>query len=84
MKNISIITISVDYNNAIKVCEDIESQSFKSFEDLRNYLDLHLGVNDNDENQPQFFSLTDFMNECNEQHLDLKSMFISYVKIENL
>jgi hypothetical protein len=84
MKNIFIVTISVDYSNARKVCETIENQKYDSLNDLRNRLELHLGVNDSDKNQPQFFSLTDFMDECNDQYLDLESVFISYVKIENL
>jgi hypothetical protein len=84
MENIFIVTISVDYSNARKVCELIEAQTFGSFSDLRNVLELKLGVNDSDENQPKFFSLTDFMDECNDQYLDLESVFISYVKVENL
>ena len=84
MKNTFIVTISVDYHNAKKVCEAIESQTFGSFNDLRNVLNSELGVEKNDENQPQFFSLTGFMDECNDQYLDLESVFISYVKVENL
>lgn len=84
MKNIFVVTISVDYDNPRKVCELIEAQTFGSFNDLRNVLNSELGVEKNDENQPQFFSLTDFMDECNYQYLDLESVFISYVKVENL
>ena len=84
IENVFVVIVSVDYNNARKVCELIEAQTFGSFNDLRNVLNSELGVEKNDENQPQFFSLTDFMDECNDQYLDLESVFISYVKIENL
>ncbi len=84
MQNIFIVTISVDYSNAREVCELIEAQTFGSFSNLRNVLNSELILEDEDVNQPQFFSLTDFMDECNDQYIDLESVFISYVKIDNV
>jgi hypothetical protein len=50
---------------------------------LRNQLDTELGVDYEDEetDKPVFFSLTDFMEECNDQYLNMEKYFISYVKI---
>ena len=79
----TIVTISVDYSNARQVCNLIENQIFESYGSLRKYLNEKLMVDEEDENQPQFFSLSAFMEECNDQVFDFEGTFISYVKIEN-
>ena len=80
----TIVSISVDYSNARQVCNQIENQVFKSFTELRGYLNNNLISDEEVENKPQFFSLTDFMEECNDQYFDFEGTFISYVKVESL
>jgi hypothetical protein len=75
-----IVSIPVHYTNARKVCNDIQEQVFESYTDLRDYLKLHLNVEDED--HPQFFSLNDFMEECNDELFNFQGTFISYVKIK--
>ena len=78
-----MVAIPTDYTNARDVCNLIENQEYKSMVALRNQLDTELGVDYEDEetDKPVFFSLTDFMEECNDQYLNMEKYFISYVKI---
>ncbi len=79
----TIVAISVDYSNARQVCNLIENQVFESYGSLRKYLNEKLLVDEEDENQPQFFSLSDFMEECNDQLFNFEGTFISYVTIKS-
>ena len=79
----TIVAISVDYSNARQVCNLIENQVFESYGSLIKYLNEKLSVEEEVENQPQFFSLSDFMEECNDQLFDFEGTFISYVKVVN-
>lgn len=79
----TIVAISVDYSNARQVCNLIENQVFESYGALRKHLNEKLSVGEEDENQPQFFSLGDFMEECNDQYFNFDAIFISYVKVES-
>lgn len=78
-----MVAIPTDYTNARDVCNLIENQEYKSMVALRDQLDKELGVDYEDEetDKPVFFSLTDFMEECNDQYLNMENYFISYVKI---
>ena len=78
-----IVAISVDYSNARQVCNLIENQVFESYGSLRKYLNEKLLVDEEDENQPQFFSLSDFMEECNDQLFNFEGTFISYVTVKS-
>ena len=82
MKTI-IVAISVDYSNARQVCNLIENQVFESYGSLGTYLDKELDINENNDNQPQFFELSDFMEECNDQLFNFEGTFISYVTIKS-
>ena len=62
-----IVAIPVDYGNARKACNLIENQVFESYGSLRTYLDKELDINEDNDSQPQFFELSDFMEECNDQ-----------------
>ena len=42
---------------------------------------IHLEIDEDDEEQPQFFSLDDFMEECNDQLFNFEGTSISYVKV---
>ena len=79
----TIVAISVDYSNARQVCNLIENQVFESYGSLRKYLNEKLLVDEEDENQPQFFSLSDFMEECNDQLFNFEETFISYVTVKS-
>jgi hypothetical protein len=78
-----MVAIPVDpYHNARKVCELIQNQVYQSYKDLRDYLNDELGVDqDSDDEQPVFYNLNNFMDECNEELFNVKNYFISYVQI---
>lgn len=78
-----IVCIPVDYTNARAVCNNIENQEYASMVALRSQLDKELDVDYEDEetDKPVFFSLTDYMEEANDQYLSHENYFISYVKI---
>lgn len=78
-----MVCIPVDYTNSRKVCELIQNCEYDSMVDLRNYLDKELEVDYDDEEteKPIFFDLNDFMDECNDQYLNIENYFISYVEI---
>lgn len=80
-----MVVVPVAYHNARKICNLIEKQEYKSMADLRIQLDKDLDIDydDDETDKPTFFSLTDFMEECNDQYLNLENYFISYVKIIN-
>ena len=70
------------YNNARKVCELIQNQRYQSMSELGEQLNKELEVdNESDDEQPSFYSLNDFMDECNDQFFNLENYFISYVQI---
>lgn len=76
-----IVLISVDHNNARKVCEQIQDTTYQSYHDLQKTLVDKLGSNEG------FLILTisQFMDEVNDQILDnLSEYFMSYVKIDRL
>lgn len=78
-----MVAIPVDpYRNARKVCELIQNQVYQSYKDLRDYLNNELGVDqDSDDEQPVFYNLNNFMDECNDQFFNVGNYFISYVQI---
>lgn len=80
----TIVAISVNFYDARKVCNLIQEQVFETYQDLRNYLTIHLEIDEDDEEQPQFFSLDDFMEECNDQLFNFEGTFISYVKVAKM
>jgi len=75
-----IIAIPVDYTNSRKVAEAIESRQFDSYVELRSELHKQL-VFEERIPEPTIYSLTDFMDACNDQEIDLEEYFISYVYI---
>lgn len=78
-----IVVIPLGYSNARKVCNLIENEVFETDSDLRNVLNSELEVNEDDDNQPQFFDLSDFMEECNDQLFNFEGSFISYVNLKD-
>lgn len=80
---IYIVVISAEYINAREVCEFIENSSFSSLVDLRAVLNKGLEVDEEDVDieQPQMFTLTDFMDEVNDDCFNSTECFISYCNI---
>ena len=73
-----IVLISVDHNNARKVCEQLEDFTYPTYHDLQKTLEDKLGSNE------CFIILTisQFMGDVNDQILDnLENYFISYIHI---
>jgi|688.fasta_scaffold926476_2 hypothetical protein len=76
-----IVLISVDYSNARKVCNIIENQKFDNRQELNKTIKEQLVDCDGD-GGVSIFRLTDFMEEVNDQYLDvLTEHFISYVHV---
>lgn len=80
-EQITIITVSTEHLLGKKVCEIIKNEKYTSYNELREFLNTFLEIDDEDDNQPQFFSLSDFINECNEGYLNLDTVCISYVYV---
>ena len=76
--NTQIVLVSVDHNNARKVCEQIENFVYPTLTELKDTLTEKLGSN----NGFMVLTISQFMDEVNDQLLDnLSEYFISYVKI---
>lgn len=82
--SVVIVVIPVSYSNARKVCNLVEGQTFFSDSSLRDYINENLELVDelDDEDLPKFYSLTDFMEECNNEDFDYGCSFISYCNID--
>lgn len=68
------LMLSVEFNNARKVCELVQNTTYKGKDDLIDYL-TNQGVR-----PTEFYilNISDFMSACNDQELDIESYFISY------
>lgn len=78
-----VILIAVKYNNSRKVCENIENSKYE-FSDKPNLTvvrDKILKEVDDEEltNHLSVYPITDFMDDCNDQMINLENYFISYV-----
>ena len=77
--NTFIVVIPTEYSNARKLCETVENMKFDSLIKLRNFLNENIELIE--DKQPQFFSLSDFMDEVNDEYFNHESCFISYAQI---
>ena len=76
-----IILIPVSYSNSRKVCELIENQTFETQGDTIRFAKKHL-VSSEEGGEVLIFTMSDFMDACNNQELDvLTEYFISYIII---
>ncbi len=74
-----IVLISVHHDNARKVCEQIENNTYPTYSDL--FKDVSEKVGDNEGFLT--FTISQFMDEVNDQILDnLSEYFMTYAKIE--
>jgi hypothetical protein len=77
--NTQIVLISVDHDNARKVCEQIENTTYPTLTALKDTLKEKL---DDVNEGAMVLTISQFMDEVNDQLLDnLTEYFISYVKI---
>ena len=82
--NTQIILIPVDYLNSRKVCESIENQTFETQVDAIRAAKKDLVSDEEEPNDILIFTMTDFMDTCNNQELDtLTEYFITYITIRN-
>ena len=80
-----IVLIPIAFYNARKVCENIQTNTYTADTQLdcctllRTELKKALGIEDEQEECPMFFNLNDFMDECNDQGINMENYFLSYV-----
>ncbi len=76
--NTQIVLISVEHNNARKVCEKIQNGTYPTFSHLKKSLNEELGGLD----EVIVLTISQFMDEVNDQIMDnLSDYFMTYVKI---
>jgi len=84
----NIVLIPVEYLNSRKKTEEIEKQVYKTTTALRIQLALELirennpEVEDGSVDDVLIYPITDFMDACNDQEINLEGYFISYVYFE--
>jgi hypothetical protein len=80
-----IVLIPVAFDNARKVCENIQTNTYTAEKQLgccnllRTELNQALGITDEVDECPMFFDMNDFMDECNDQLINMENYFLSYV-----
>ena len=94
MNKPNIVLIPVDYLNSRKKAEEIEGMIYSKTIDLRNQLAHELIGEDDPEvengtapsvldvDDVLIYSMTDFMDACNDQEIYLEGYFITYVYFE--
>lgn len=82
MKTI-IVLISVDYHNARKLCEYIEDQQIEDFENSVEFAEINQIQIEEKRELYITYPLTDFMDACNNEEINLNNWFISYVYCNN-
>lgn len=77
----TIVLINVNCVNARKVCELIENQVIDDFDNNCDLAELHLDNNDEEQEQELYiiYPLTDFMDAFNNEEINEKQWFITYV-----
>jgi len=82
-----ILMLDVEsFSDGRKVAEHVENEKFESYTDLVKRLMLELGSEgaNYDDYNIQVLSLTDFMDACNNQDINLENVWIGYVHIKKL
>jgi len=75
-----IVLIPVDYNSSRKVCEQIQSQKYKTIDELLTDIQSKLGSDTTE--GVLVYDMNNFMDDVNNQELDiLTEYFISYIII---
>lgn len=68
----TVVLIDTDYFEARKTCERIEGEYIEDF-------DNHHDIQEVPPNKYEVYKLTDFMDLCNDQEIDLENYFITFV-----
>ena len=68
------LMVNVNFNNARKVCELVENTTYNHKDDLITYLE------NQNVSSTEFYilNISEFMDACNDQELDIENYFISY------
>ena len=80
-----VVLIPVAFDNARKVCENIQTNTYTAEKQLgccnllRTELNKALDITDEVDECPMFFDMNDFMDECNDQLINMENYFLSYV-----
>jgi len=82
-KKLAVVVISVDdFTNGRKAANNIENMTFKKATDVSKEILKHTQLeNDNKQFGIELYPMTEFMELCNNQELDLEHNWISYVYI---
>lgn len=82
-----ILTLDVEpFDDGRKVAEHMENEKFDSHAELLERLDSELGsyAEDRNEYNVQLWSLTDFMDACNNEEINLVNIWIGYVHLKKV
>ena len=77
--NVVVILISIDdFANGRKIAENIENILFNTCDDIRRK------VKENENGLVAIYSITDFMDACNNEEINLGEFWVSYAKVNTL
>lgn len=80
-----ILTIDVStFSDGRKLAEHLENQKYDSFGELTKAIDEELGdeSDERDDYNIQIWTLTDFMDACNNEEIFLDDLWIGYVQLK--
>jgi hypothetical protein len=78
MKNLYVVLMTIEHFER-KQAEAIEDQHFDDFSSLQEHLEE---TNVDGYTDASLYTMTDFMEACNDQEIDLEQYWISYVHID--
>lgn len=80
-KTLMVVVIDVDgFTNGRKACNNIENMTFKKTDDVIKELLKYTSISGK-EGYVSMYELTDFMELCNDQQINLEGSWISYVHL---
>jgi len=80
-----IVTIEVEsFDDGRRTAEHLENQKFDSYSEFIERLDSELDsyAKYRNEHNVQLWSLTDFMDACNNQEINLENVWIGYIHLK--
>lgn len=76
-KHLMVVLIQVDdFPNGRKTAENIQSQNFKTTNDVLSK------VREEGDGYVAIYPISDFMDACNNQEIELEGVWVSYVYVE--
>lgn len=77
--NVVVVLISVsDFTNGRKIAENIENTLFNTCDDIRRT------VKENENGLVEIYPITDFMDSCNNEEINLGEFWVSYAQVNKL